>query len=127
MTLLNFLICGMRCLDCEDSDVMPQHWSYDAVLEDRLRSEAVYVLMDRDTYAAHKCDVNLLELYEQEIRVRKAAVLLLRHKSMLDSRWLGQIQWLQSEVSRFEFLADALYEDRIRRSPAALNRRHQRA
>jgi len=132
MALMQMLICGMKCMDCEEDEQEPLLelptpilMSYDSILEDRLRREIVYLLLDRETYANNKCDINLLELYEQEVRVRTTAIYLLRHKQCLDSQWDGHLQWLWSERSRYEYLAEELYESRVRRSPAALARRRQ--
>ncbi len=103
--LFRFLTGHYRSLPEREVDI------YEDQLQEYVNREYLYLLLDKNTYGDYKCDVNLLDVYEQEIRVREAMMVLIHHKisHTTDNQiFKDQFQILEKDISRFHYLADEL-------------------
>ena len=84
---------------------------YEKILEQRVHTEALYLFIDKDMYREDKSDANLWSVYAQEIRFRVHGLAFFNFKRLSDPQnqvLLQQIQILEKEKSRFQYLSEEL-------------------
>lgn len=96
--------------------------TYEAQLEECVSKQYVYLMLDKATYQAHKCDENLDDVYQQEIFLRYDMLRLVNHRKLhnpTNPLYDLQIQILEKDMSRYLYLIDEL-RDRLRTSPSKI-------
>jgi hypothetical protein len=104
-----------RFLDSLDYMRLPEDpiLTYDYHLEECVNREYIYLLIDKETYRAHKCDANQLDVYQQEISLRTHMLRLVRYRKQNDPGnclYDWQIQILEKDMSRYCYLLEELRE-----------------
>ncbi len=92
--------------------------TYEAYLDNYVNKQYVYLMLDKATYQAHKCDENLYDVYQQEIILRYDMLRLVQHRrthNPSNPLYELQIQILEKDTSRYLYLLDELRE-RLRAS-----------